>query len=126
MEIIKERERVTETSYDLNFYLKETGEISFSFPCDSEGHVDESKLLECAILNLRECLAKTDVYYSRAKKHVNSYTEPAVGKCSCGEEFELINDYMGATECPKCGRWYNLFGQELLPPDQWEADYYDY
>jgi hypothetical protein len=30
---------------------------------------------------------------------------------------------MGANECPHCGQWYNVFGQELLPPDQWEEDY---
>ena len=26
---------------------------------------------------------------------------------------------MGAFECA-CGQWYNMFGQELNPPEDWE------
>lgn len=30
---------------------------------------------------------------------------------------------MGACQCPKCGKWYNIFGQALLDPEFWEDDY---
>lgn len=46
---------------------------------------------------------------------------PAVGKCSCGREVILDADYSGAVQCG-CGRWYNLFGQELRDPRYWEED----
>lgn len=47
--------------------------------------------------------------------------EPRYGKCEeCGARVDLDGyDYMGAVQCPKCGQWYNLNGEELLPPDQW-------
>lgn len=44
---------------------------------------------------------------------------PAIAKCDCGEEFPLENQYLGACECPGCGQWYNLFGQELNDPSTW-------
>ena len=50
------------------------------------------------------------------------YKEPAHGTCICGEEVSLWDQYYGACECPKCGRWYNLFGQELVAPEHWETD----
>ena len=46
-------------------------------------------------------------------------TEPATGVCECGHRIALWDEYMGACECPHCGRWYNLFGQELNHPDTW-------
>lgn len=39
--------------------------------------------------------------------------------CECGRKIELVGNYMGASECPYCGRWHNLFGQELNPPRLW-------
>ena len=54
---------------------------------------------------------------------INGYREPAHGICRCGEEVTLIDEYMGSCQCENCGQWYNLFGQELLPPNQWEEDW---
>ena len=39
-----------------------------------------------------------------------------------GNLLELWDQYYGACRCPKCGKWYNLFGQSLLSPDYWEMD----
>lgn len=50
-----------------------------------------------------------------------SWTEPAIGRCDCGQEFPLEAIHFGACQCPKCGRWYNAFGQALLPPEEWEG-----
>ena len=37
----------------------------------------------------------------------------------CGAEFYLQDEYLGACECPRCGQWFNLFGQELTDPRGW-------
>ena len=47
---------------------------------------------------------------------------PALVKCECGEEFYLEDQYLGSCECPNCGSWYNLFGQSVLAPDQYDAE----
>jgi len=41
-----------------------------------------------------------------------------VGTCPCGREVTIQFD---DTEC-ECGRYYNLFGQELVPPSQREYE----
>ena len=56
------------------------------------------------------------------RTYEQKYTEPAEGKCSCGETVVLNDQYLGACQCPKCGQWYNLFGQALLDPEYWEDD----
>ena len=48
--------------------------------------------------------------------------DPAHGTCVCGSEVYLYNQYMGACECENCGRWYNLFGQEIMPPEMWRGE----
>ena len=39
----------------------------------------------------------------------------------CGEEFYLQDEYLGACECPRCGQWFNLFGQEVTDPSSWSS-----
>ena len=55
--------------------------------------------------------------------------DPPTGTCNCGHKIELYDRYLGACECPYCGQWWNLFGQELKNPEHWN-DYgemdYDY
>lgn len=58
--------------------------------------------------------------FNKILRRVRSYQDNARGKCECGAEIELWNQYMGACQCQNCGLWYNLFGQELLPPSDWE------
>jgi len=40
------------------------------------------------------------------------------GTCACGRRIEVLHD---DTDC-ECGRYYNLSGQELVPPDQREPE----
>ncbi len=47
------------------------------------------------------------------------YHEPRMAVCECGETFPLVAQYLGACECPGCGTWYNVFGQELNPVETW-------
>ncbi len=125
MNIVRERQRITEETYCLDFY--KNGELCAGYDTEDkvtpifrspEGEQNWNSLLE---------LVKTGEYEGPVlNKYTNTYTAPAVGKCKCGEEFELIDEYMGACQCPKCNQWHNLFGQELLPPDRWEKNLGDY
>lgn len=73
--------------------------------------------------NFEYALANPDKFeiYNELITRRRVYVEPAHGTCTCGREVTLENEYRGACECG-CGRWYNLFGQELLPPEYWEND----
>lgn len=106
--------------YSLEFTYDDNG--GFSFPCDASGNV--LPMTECAKQNYETCLAHQEEFkrFNEFLVRRIRYREPAHGTCSCGTEVELYDQYYGACECPKCGRWYNLFGQSLLPPDQWETD----
>lgn len=122
LKIIKERERKEGIYYTYDF---DRGDGSgFTFPCDENGNIEKEKMNEYGIFNYDYCLQHLEEFeWKGVKKHPYSYTEDAIGQCDCGEKFEIWSQYMGACQCPKCGKWYNLFGQELLPPDQWDKDY---
>ena len=116
-------DRVKEENYSLLFYVDKSG--GFSFPCDSNGNVFIDKMTDCAIENYNYCLKHPEKFpyaYKEIEYTWRWIKEPDYGICDCGERIELINQYMGACQCPKCGQWYNLFGQELLPPEKWELD----
>lgn len=95
----------------------------FAFPCDENGNVSINN--PGAEQNYKYCLEHPEKFsrFNKVVEYNDHYTEPAVGICECGEEFELHNEFYGACQCPKCGLWYNLFGQELLPPSCWEEDW---
>lgn len=92
----------------------------FGFPCDANGEL-LSGMPEAAYKNYIRCVNNpTDfVRFNQVVKHKRRVQDNAHGTCICGAEVELYNQYNGACQC-QCGRWYNLFGQELLPPGQWE------
>lgn len=117
---IKERERKTDTWYELVF--DDGRNNGFSFPCDEAG-TPAKGLMQAAIDNLEYAKAHPEkfVRYNKVVKCKNTYIEPAHGTCSCGREVYLIDEYYGACSCD-CGKWYNLYGQELTPPEFWEND----
>lgn len=99
-----------------------------AFDCDADGNVfpwADDAVEEVRRRNIADCMAHPEKYvrYNKVVAHTKNCKEPPVGLCECGEEFPMYNEYMGACECPGCGKWYNLFGQELLPPENWEEDY---
>ena len=100
----------------------------FAFPCDEKG-----KLLkqcgDCAINNYDWCLEHPErfVRFNKIITTKRIGVNPAHGTCDCGEEIYLYgNGYYGAWDCPNCGKWYNYFGQEINPPDQWEENMEEY
>ena len=113
-------ERKLHVEYELVF--DDGHNNGYGFPCDKSGKV--SGLSEDAEKNLAYCLAHPERFerYNEVVTYKSWYTEPGHGTCICGHEVELYDQYYGACSCPKCGQWYNLYGQSLLPPEQWETD----
>ena len=110
---------VTSTEYSIEFIRKDTS--GFSFPCDSTGKLHE--LNPEAQKNYEWCLGhpeEFDVKFNKVKTYTWRYRENPSGTCTCGHTIELFNELYGACECPHCGRWWNMSGQELLPPNQWD------
>ena len=116
---IVESEHMEKTEYELEFLYP--GENSgFGFDCDEHGNLlpDTNP---AALENYHFCLAHPEKFevFNHRRKHITRWREPAHGTCECGEEVYLVNEYMGACSCQNCGRWYNLFGQELNDPTTW-------
>lgn len=122
--IIKEREYVEKENNEICFDLHGDPNSGFVFNADEswEPSFDEN-YKDIQMKNYNYCLSHPEEFKKRFHVRRYHYIEPAVGKCICGREVELIDQYMGACEC-ECGRWYNIFGQELLPPQCWEEEYY--
>ena len=108
----------TEVEYELAF--DDGANNGFGFPCDEHGNVSPDMPIP-AQNNLAYCLEHPEKFerWNEVVKYERRVRIPAHGKCSCGREVHLYDAYLGACSC-ECGKWYNLFGQELLPPEQWE------
>lgn len=110
----------TSVEYTLEFFFDRTG--GFSFPCDEYGNILPLKSPEAAE-NLEWCRNHPEKFeFIEIRRRKYNWREPDSGTCYCGERVELVDEYCGACQCPKCGQWYNLFGQELLSPEEWEMD----
>ena len=93
----------------------------FGFGCDSNGNLLPN-ISEEAKKNFQECINHPEKFtrFNKIIKHEYKVRNNAKGTCFCGREIELYDMYYGACQCEKCGQWYNVFGQEILPPSQWE------
>lgn len=122
-EIIRERERVEEIYWTVDF--DDGYGNGFTFPANENGTVAIDKMADCAVDNYNWCLQHPERFerFNKLLKHKYSYMQPALARCICGEEFELVDRYMGSCECPNCRRIFNLYGQELKPYEYWEDDY---
>ncbi len=105
MEIIKRREYKRVVTHTLVFK-------GWCFGCDSKGNVDESALGPFELENYHKCIEKGP---GRIERYEQSYSEPAIGKCSCGREVVLAN----FTNTCECGADYNSSGQRLACRSQW-------
>ena len=96
------------------------GNSGYSFPCDERGNL--LPMEACAKENYDYCLAHPEEFeeWNEQVAIVRYVTDNATGTCFCGATVELWDQYMGACKCPGCDRWYNLFGQQLNPPETWE------
>ena len=120
-------ERRLEVTYGLRFFIDSTG--GYEFPCNADGNVKLEEMTEAAIENYNLCLKSPDNFpyaFNEVVEYRRWVKDDAYGTCECGERVYLVNQYMGACSCGNCGRWYNLFGEELLPPEDWEDLDYTY
>lgn len=102
-----------DTVYHLEFFPKGSFVSTYSFECDKDGNVYTSKMCEGGLKNLA-MLLESDEYESIVKKYTHEYKDYEVVSCECGKVFSLWKFSYGSTiRCPKCGKLYNLFGQEL-------------
>lgn len=128
MIIKRERQRVEMVDYSHEYVYKTDRHSGFTFPCNKDG--DLLKLTPEAIANYERVKNDDNFIDLGIVKSYWTDIKPRIGICeSCGNDVELTDQYCGATSCGKCGSWYNLNGQRLNPPDQWQeliepADYY--
>lgn len=92
----------------------------YYFYCDKDGNPNFDN--DAQRKNYEHCMKhpKSFVRFNKIVKETYSYVEPAQAECECGAKFSLVSGYMGACQCPECGKWYNLFGQELQAPQYWD------
>lgn len=112
-----------ETTYELTF--DDGCGNGFGFPCDKDGNILEGEEQNpAAYENYYYCMEHPERFVRINKVVPQKFRvrNNAHGICSCGAEVELYNQYLGACECPKCGQWYNLFGQEITNPEYWEDE----
>jgi len=120
-QIIKERQSVSIPMRELYFHAKGiVGYGGCAFKCTEDGYPiftndAQRKTYNEALLNLK------GEYDKPVIRHYSiQHTQNAVIRCECGKESELYSHHLGACQCPYCGRWHNLFGQELIDPYFWE------
>lgn len=121
MNIIKERERITNTWLEREF--SDELHNGFSFPCDKNGNILPS-CSEIAKRNFQDCIDGkfNDLIDRGVIENKNAYMSNAIGVCECGNKVELRDEYYGTCQCSNCGEWYNLAGQHVLAPDQYNID----
>ncbi len=115
--IIKRREHKTETTYDHCFHWKTDKSSGYSFPCDKEGNL--KNLRPEAESNYQMCLVSDDLVDDGIRPYTHSWIEPAIARCECSHKIQLESF---TNTCEKCGRDYNLSGQNLAPRSQWGWD----
>jgi len=99
----------------------------FAFDCDYAGNVDTSRLAPTAAANYRACvLGLNDTTDEGVREYRRLYTQPAIGRCACGQAVTLDGDTRGEGIDCDCGRVYNGLGQELAPRSQWDDGRNDY
>lgn len=117
--ILQERSREQEENFELFFQSKNDPTRGYSFVCDSRGNVDMDLMSPCARENYFRCFkGEEDVEKGEIRSWMNTWVEPRIGLCECGDRIVLD----GFTNTCTCGRDYNSAGQELAPRSQWGCE----
>lgn len=121
--IIREEPYIV-VQYTREFLYKESlGRSGFTFPCDKDGHILDEQMTEEAWANYGQCMAHPERFQEfnvLAQDSRIIQPDPEL-VCKCGHRFSLSGDgYYMAWQCPECGQWYNMSGDELVPPSEWQ------
>ena len=125
MRIIEEETR----SYTL-VYEDDQGE-GYAFPCDEDGHILWGECYDPDVTkkSIAKCKASPDRWTGKAGEVVTLAYREIYGICPCCGRRVYFGGSgwaasAGVAECD-CGKWYNIFGEEILPPKPWEENYWD-
>ena len=120
---------VEKTHYVLAFDDARDSGSGYAFPCDKTGRIlwEEVASPKATRKSLAYCKANPDRWTSQSRNGMVKATisRERYGICPhCGSVVYFVESgYMYECtygyECT-CGQWYNVFGQELNPPDAWE------
>ncbi len=125
LKIIKNRTPEKLKDYYIEFLYKDDPNAGFMFPALPTGEPDFDHMPPEAKANYEKCLTDDRLNGPDFCCDERVFMNPAVGKCSCGREVILDVGYGGAVRC-ECGKWYNLFGQELRNPEYWDESEDDF
>lgn len=100
----------------------------YSFHCDKHGAILWGKISSptAAKKNLAYCKEHQEKWNGRNGEVVTLISRERYGICPrCGRRVYFGGSgwaaYIGTAEC-ECGQWYNVFGQALKPPEDWEEE----
>ena len=118
IKIISHRRHVEEVEHYIFYEYAEELDSGFMFPCNQDGVIDFNSMEQVALDNYEKCESgEYEVVYQGLRRSINRYSEPAIGKCSCGQEVALESN---TNQCESCHSYYNMGGQELRDPREWE------
>ena len=115
----KKHEIVVLDTEDKYYDDSELGGMVAAFACTPSGR--PSKLTPAQQATWDRYANDPRYEFSHVEVEEKTYT-PTVVKCNCGTHVEIYSD---ADDCPTCHQVYNLWGQELAPPSQWEREDYE-
>lgn len=115
IQIITPRQ-IVETKYPTHsFKWTDDRNSGFSFDVEADGRV-KADMDDAAAINYYKCLTRQIAVVDEGFEiHVNTYNQPAIGRCHCGEEVSLGR----FTNTCGCGRDYNSAGQLLAAREDW-------
>lgn len=121
MEIIRHRKSEYVSEYRLSYeYVTRPG-AGYSFDCDAEGNIDESKLHPMAKQSLAGCRAghidRKQIFCVGVKEYGRHVTEDAEGRCDCCDAVVVLSGFTNT--CDGCGADYNMAGQRLASREFW-------
>ena len=97
----------------------------YAFPCDKHGAIIWEKVSSPTAVkkNLAYCKEHPEKWNGKNGGVVTLISRSHYGICpQCGHKVYFNGSgYFGAFKCD-CGKWYNRFGQELKPPEDWFED----
>ena len=110
--IIRERRTIETVEHHQTYVWRDTPGAGFSFDCNEQGVIDESKLQPAAVENLAFCRANPDqIADAGIRTYRNTYRAPAELLCDC-RRIVFLNDPLD-NDCT-CGRCYNMSGQQVI------------